>query len=114
MYLLSQKSAAAIMRSPDWMPDGSTVYNLQALKSSASIPVFGLDTEGGDRVRNMSSLAVTPDGTTYLTTESHHLVRVDDQGFVRALDTIHDRPPVFSNAARRCRARWRSWPTTPR
>jgi hypothetical protein len=40
-----------------------------------------LDTEGGDRVRDMSSAAVTPDGTTYLATGSHHLVRIDDQGF---------------------------------
>ena len=45
------------------------------------VATVNLDTEGGDRVRNMSSLAVGADGTTYLTTESHHLVRIDDEGF---------------------------------
>lgn len=36
----------------------------------------GLDTSGGDRVRDLSSVAVMPDGTTYLATGSHHLVRI--------------------------------------
>ena len=37
----------------------------------------GLDTSGRDRIRGLSSVAVMPDGTTYLTTGSHHLVRID-------------------------------------
>jgi hypothetical protein len=50
-----------------------------------------LDTEGGDRVRNMSSLAVGADGTTYLATESHHLVRIDDEGFATPIQlSAHD------------------------
>lgn len=39
----------------------------------------GLD-EGPDGVRNVSSLVVAPSGTTYLTTESHGLVRIDADG----------------------------------
>ena len=55
------------------------------------VTAIGLDTGGGDRVRNMSSLAVGADGTTYLTTESHHLVRVDDEGFATPIQlSAHD------------------------
>ncbi len=35
----------------DWTPDGTTVYNLGALASTAALPIFGLDTEGGDRAK---------------------------------------------------------------
>jgi hypothetical protein len=35
----------------DWTPDGTAVYNLLADKSSAALPAFGLDTEGGDRAK---------------------------------------------------------------
>lgn len=55
----------------------------------------GLDTDGGDRVRNMSSVAVGADGTTYLTTESHHLVRIDDEGFVTPIQLSAFEGAVF-------------------
>jgi hypothetical protein len=42
--------------------------------------VRGLDTEGGDRVRDLSALAVAASGTTYFTTGLHHLVRIDLDG----------------------------------
>lgn len=45
----------------------------------------GLDLEGADGVRNLSSLAVTPSGSTYVTTESHGLVRIDADGSTRAI-----------------------------
>jgi hypothetical protein len=44
--------------------------------------VRGLDTEGGDRVRDPSSLAVTADGLAFLATASHHVVRIDTDGDV--------------------------------
>lgn len=40
----------------------------------------GVDVEGGDRVRDVSGLAVAPDGTAYVSTGSHHVVRVDPEG----------------------------------
>ena len=40
----------------------------------------GLDLDGADRVGNASSLAVTPSGTAYLTTETHGLVRIGADG----------------------------------
>jgi hypothetical protein len=64
-------------------PDGSIpVLGVQVSRDGGRtwFTAVNLDTEGGDRVQNMSSLAVRPDGTTYLATESHHLVRIDDQG----------------------------------
>ncbi len=64
-------------------PDGSVpVLSVQVSHDAGRTWTLarGLDTEGGDRVRNMSSLAVGADGTTYLTTESHHLVRIDGDG----------------------------------
>lgn len=60
-------------------------------------PARGLDTEGGDRVRNMSSLAVGADGTAYLTTESHHLVRIDDEGFVTPIQLSAFESGVFAS-----------------
>ena len=65
-------------------PDGSIpVVGTQVSHDGGRtwVTTVDLDTEGGDRVRNMSSLTVAADGTTYLTTESHHLVRIDDEGF---------------------------------
>lgn len=35
----------------DWTPTGTTIYHLLADKSSAALPGFGLDTEGGDRAK---------------------------------------------------------------
>ena len=46
--------------------------------------VRGLDTQGADRSRNPHSLAVTASGTTYLTTETEGLVRIDSDGNARA------------------------------
>ncbi|MCY7400985.1 MAG: hypothetical protein LH477_08510 [Nocardioides sp.] len=45
-------------------------------------PVTGLDLTGTDGVRNLSSLVVSPEGTIFLTTESHGLVRIDRDGTV--------------------------------
>ena len=35
----------------NWTPDGTTLYNLRAMKGAAGIADFGLDTEGGDRAK---------------------------------------------------------------
>lgn len=43
-------------------------------------PARGIDTTGADGIGNASSLAVTPSGTAYLTTETHGLVRIDAAG----------------------------------
>lgn len=64
-------------------PDGSIpVLGVQVSHDAGRTwtPVRGLDTDGGDRLRDLSSLAVAPDGTAYLATQSHHLVRVDLDG----------------------------------
>ncbi|MCW2735888.1 hypothetical protein [Nocardioides sp.] len=42
--------------------------------------VRGLDTDGGDRVRDPSSMAVTADGLAFLATASHHVIRIDTDG----------------------------------
>ena len=61
-----------------------------------------LDTSGGDRVRNMSAFAVGADGTTYLTTESHHLVRVDDDGFATPIQLSASETGVFTSGDEVC------------
>jgi len=64
-------------------PDGSLpVVGVQASHDAGRTwtAARGLDTEGGDRVRDLSSLAVAPDGTAYVSTGSHHVVRVDLAG----------------------------------
>lgn len=45
-------------------------------------PVTGLDLTGTDGVRNLSSLVVSTEGTIFLTTESHGLVRIGADGQV--------------------------------
>ena len=40
----------------------------------------GLDVEGADGIRDLSSVAVSDEGSTYLTTGSHGLVRIDADG----------------------------------
>ncbi|HEV2797861.1 MAG TPA: hypothetical protein VGV65_09590, partial [Nocardioides sp.] len=61
-----------------------------------------LDSSGGDRVRNMSAFAVGADGTTYLTTESHHLVRVDDEGFATPIQLSASDTGVFRSGDEVC------------
>ncbi|HEY0645328.1 MAG TPA: sialidase family protein [Nocardioides sp.] len=62
--------------------DGLPVLDVQVSDDGGRtwIPARGLDTRGADGVGNASSLAVTPSGTTYLTTETHGLVRIDAAG----------------------------------
>lgn len=45
----------------------------------------GLDTNGADRSRDPSGMTLTPDGTTYLTTETDGLIRIDPDGSARAI-----------------------------
>lgn len=66
------------------------------------IGAVDLDTAGGDRVRNMSSFAVAADGTAYLTTESHHLLRIDDEGFVTPIQLSASDSAVFAAGAGVC------------
>ncbi|PKH43494.1 Sigma-70 region 2 [Nocardioides alpinus] len=64
-------------------PDGSMpVVEVQLSHDAGATwtAARGLDTVGGDRVRDLSAVAVAPDGTTYVTTGSHHLVRIDPEG----------------------------------
>ncbi len=35
----------------DWTPDGTAIYNIRAMKNTAALAEFGLDTEGGDRAK---------------------------------------------------------------
>lgn len=44
----------------------------------------GLDLTGPDGIRDLSSMAVTPSGSTYVTTESHGLIRIDPDGSAAA------------------------------
>ncbi len=86
----------------------------------------GLDTSGGDRVRDLSSVAVMPDGTTYLTTGSHHLVRIDTgdnalpeqlSAFDRSVFAIGDTACLVTEAGRldqmRCGASGGPWVAMP-
>lgn len=86
-------------------PDGSIpVLGVQVSHDAGRTwtPTVDLDVEGGDRVRNMSSLAVGADGTAYLTTESHHLVRVDDEGFVTPVQLSASDTGVFASGDAVC------------
>lgn len=69
-------------------PDGSIPVVEMQLSHDAgatwSTP-RGLDLEGADGVRNVSSLAVAPSGSTYVTTQSHGLIRIDADGNTRAM-----------------------------
>jgi hypothetical protein len=86
-------------------PDGSVpVLSVQVSHDASRTwaATVNLDTEGGDRVRNMSALAVGADGTTYLTTESHHLLRIDDEGFVTPIQLSAFEGGVFASADEVC------------
>ncbi len=86
-------------------PDGSIpVVAVQVSHDAGATwaTTTGLDTEGGDRVRNMSSLAVGADGTAYLTTESHHLVRIDEDGFVTPIQLSALDTSVFTSGDEVC------------
>jgi len=64
-------------------PDGSIPVLAVQVSSDAGLTwtdVAGLDTDGGDRLSDLSSLAVSAAGTTYVTTGSHHVVRIDVDG----------------------------------
>jgi len=66
------------------------------------VATVNLDTEGGDRVQDMSSLAVAADGTTYLTTATHHLVRIDDEGFATPVQLSAFDTGVFTSGDEVC------------
>lgn len=86
-------------------PDGSIpVLGVQVSHDAGRtwVATVNLDTEGGDRVRDMSSLAVGADGTAYLTTGSHHLVRIDDQGFVTPIQLSALDTSVFASGDEVC------------
>lgn len=86
-------------------PDGSVpVLSAQVSHDAGRtwVATVNLDTEGGDRVRDMSSLAVAADGTTYLTTESHHLVRIDDQGVATPIQLSAFDGGVFASGDEVC------------
>ncbi|RYC11193.1 hypothetical protein [Nocardioides zhouii] len=72
--------------------DGGTTW-----ASAAGVVARSLDTMSTDRVRNMSALAVGADGTAYLTTESHHLLRIDDEGFVTPIQLSAFESGVFAS-----------------
>lgn len=86
-------------------PDGSIPVVGVLLSADAGrnwTGVDDLDTTGGDRVRNLSSLAVAADGTTYLATESHHLVRIDEDGDVLPIQLSSFDSSVFADGAGVC------------
>ncbi|RYB91368.1 hypothetical protein EUA06_08540 [Nocardioides glacieisoli] len=86
-------------------PDGSVpVLSAQVSHDAGRtwVATVNLDTEGGDRVRNMSALAVGADGTTYLTTESHHLLRIDDQGDATPIQLSAFESSVFASGDEVC------------
>ena len=64
--------------------------------------VRGLDTQGADRSRNPHSLAVTPSGTTYLTTETEGLVRIDSDGNALATPLSATDTSVFTRGDEVC------------
>ena len=110
-------------------PDGSIpVLEVQVSHDAGRTWTWArdLDTDGGDKVRDLSSLAVTPTGTTYLATGSHHLVRIDAEGDVLPIQLSSFDSTVFEHAGEpsawsasgdtgtSCRARPTAAPTGPR
>jgi hypothetical protein len=86
-------------------PDGSIpVLGVEVSHDAGRtwIATVDLDTNGGDRVRNMSALAVGADGTAYLTTESHHLLRIDDQGSATPIQLSAFESGVFASGDEVC------------
>ena len=86
-------------------PDGSLPVVDMLLSRDAGrswSTAVNLDTEGGDRVTDVSSLAVGADGTAYLTTESHHLVRIDEEGFATPIQLSAFDTGVFTSGDEVC------------
>lgn len=75
-------------------PDGSIpVVDVQVSHDAGTTWTWvrGLDLRERDGVRNLSSVAVTPSGSTYLTTESHGLIRIGPDGSAEAMPlSSHD------------------------
>ena len=66
-------------------PDGSIPLVEVQLSGDAGrtwFPAHGMDMLGGLPVHDLTSLVVTPAGSSYVTTVSHGLVRISDQGNV--------------------------------
>ena len=81
---------------PDgWLPVVAVLLSRDAGRSWST--AVNLDTEGGDRLTDMSSLAVGADGTTYLTTGLHHLVRIDEEGFATPIQLSSFDSGVFAS-----------------
>ncbi|HEU4336720.1 MAG TPA: hypothetical protein VFR45_05370 [Nocardioides sp.] len=57
----------------------------------------GLDTKGADRSLDPYGMTVAPDGTTYLTTETEGLVRIDPDGGARAVPVSSQATSVFAH-----------------
>ena len=57
----------------------------------------GLDTKGADRSLNPYGMTVAPDGTTYLTTETDGLIRIDPDGAARAVLVSSQATSVFAD-----------------
>lgn len=86
-------------------PDGSVpVLEVQVSHDAGRTWTWvrGLDTEGGDRVRDPSSLAVTADGLAFLATGSHHVIRIDAQGDAQPLQLSAVDSDVFEVADSVC------------
>ncbi len=80
-------------------PDGSSpVLSVQVSHDAGRTWTLarGLDTDGRNRLRNMSSLAVASDGTAYLATQSYQLVRVDLDGDALSLQVPSSDTSVFA------------------
>jgi hypothetical protein len=80
-------------------PDGSIpVLSVQVSHDAGRTWTLArdLDTDGGDRLSNLSSLAVASDGTAWLATQSHHLVRVDVDGDTLPLQLSSSDTSVFA------------------
>ena len=60
------------------------------------ISARGLDNGGTDRVRDPSSIAVTPTGSTYVTTGSDGLIRIDPDGNAMATPASSSDTSVFA------------------
>jgi hypothetical protein len=58
--------------------------------------VRGLDTEGADRARNAHSLAVSDGGASYLTTDTHGLLRITSDGDARPVPLAGAATSVFT------------------
>ena len=94
-------------------PDGSVpVLEVQVSHDAGRTWTWArdLDTDGGDKVRDPSSLAVTADGVAFLATGSHHVVRIDAEGDVLPIQLSSFDSSVFEFAGTVCavseRGRW--------